>query len=70
MPDNRFSLFEGLSGSMCAWADACAVIQVRIRSIELKHAGKNIAAIEQDEEIQCRLQHQLGVPGFGYGMPC
>lgn len=28
-PDRPFSLFEGFAGAVCAWADACAVIQNR-----------------------------------------
>lgn len=26
-PDNPYSLFEGLAGAICAWADACIVIK-------------------------------------------
>lgn len=29
-PDNPYSLFEGLAGAVCAWADACAVITARL----------------------------------------
>ncbi|KAG9000400.1 hypothetical protein FRB94_005454 [Tulasnella sp. JGI-2019a] len=29
-PDHPFSLFEGLSGAVCAWADACTIIEARL----------------------------------------
>jgi len=31
-PDHPYSLFEGLAGAVCAWADACAVIESRLHS--------------------------------------
>lgn len=29
-PDRPYSLFEGLAGAVCAWADACVVIKERL----------------------------------------
>jgi hypothetical protein len=34
MPDNPFSLFEGLAGTICAWSEACAVIKARLNRME------------------------------------
>jgi hypothetical protein len=66
MPDNPFSLYEGLAGTMCAWADACAIIEARIRALELESHGKGDEEIRRDEVIRQRLECQLGVPGLGY----
>ena len=63
-PDNPFSLFEGLAGTMCAWADACVVIQSRIRELELEKEGKNGQETEIDQVLQHCLQSQLGMPAF------
>ena len=64
-PDNRFSLFEGLAGSMCAWADACVVIQARIRALELTNEGRNEEEIKSDHIFQHCLENRLGFPAFG-----
>lgn len=29
-PDHPYSLFEGLSGTICAWLDACVLIRQRL----------------------------------------
>ncbi|OJJ47509.1 hypothetical protein ASPZODRAFT_63312 [Penicilliopsis zonata CBS 506.65] len=66
MPDSPYSLFEGLSGIICAWADACAVIRARLRKMQLETDG-SIAdmALENDELFEeCMLQ-QLGFPFLG-----
>ena len=36
MPDHPYSLFGGLAGTICAWADACIVVEARLR--QFKHS--------------------------------
>lgn len=33
-PDHPYSLFEGLAGAICAWADTCAVIKACLEKKE------------------------------------
>ena len=59
MPDDPYSLFEGLAGNVCAWAEACAVIQARLRKMEL---GPNVHA---DPIFQQAVKSELGFPLIG-----
>ncbi|KAL4782880.1 hypothetical protein BJX76DRAFT_274910 [Aspergillus varians] len=59
MPDNPYSLFEGLSGTVCAWADACAVIMARLRQMEVG------VDFNQDAVFRECIQQQLGFPCLG-----
>jgi hypothetical protein len=70
MPDSPFSLFEGLAGTVCAWAEACVAIQARLRKMELEDRYKVPDPALADDEIfeQLALQ-QLGFPGFGRNGP-
>ena len=36
MPHKPYSLFEGLAGTICAWAEACVVIVTRLRMVEVE----------------------------------
>ncbi|KAJ5818672.1 hypothetical protein N7474_004263 [Penicillium riverlandense] len=58
-PDDPWSLFEGLPGTVCAWADACAVVQARLRQMEL-----GVSAYT-DPAFQEARRSQLGFPGLG-----
>jgi hypothetical protein len=40
MPDMPSSWFEGLAGTVCAWAEACAFIEARLRKIELSEVPR------------------------------
>ncbi|WEW55847.1 hypothetical protein PRK78_001280 [Emydomyces testavorans] len=64
MPDNPYSLFEGLAGTICAWAEACVVIAARLRSIEVDEI-KGSDALSSDREFRSDLQDELGMPGLG-----
>lgn len=66
MPDNPYSLFEGLAGTICAWADACVVIATRFRKLEkLERADLTRKSDIEREDI-----NELGVPGLGgVGLP-
>lgn len=69
MPDSPYSLFEGLAGTVCAWTEACAVIQTRLRKMELEEerAGSRTSP-ENDEVFEKLSLLQLGFPGLGgYG---
>lgn len=66
MPDSPYSLFEGLAGTVCAWAEACAAIQTRLRKMELDDEGATPATTPEDDEIFEKLSlRQLGFPGLG-----
>ncbi|KAL4814652.1 hypothetical protein BDW67DRAFT_186454 [Aspergillus spinulosporus] len=60
MPDNPYSLFEGLSGTVCAWAEASIVIRARLRKLEV--GGEHI---DQDPVFRRCRQKQLGFPCLG-----
>ena len=53
MPDRPYSLYEGLAGELCAWAEACVVIQARL----CKEAGQT-----ENQEIK---EKALGFPCLG-----
>ncbi|PGH12191.1 hypothetical protein AJ80_06811 [Polytolypa hystricis UAMH7299] len=63
LPDAPYSLFEGLAGTICAWTDACVVIEARLRKMELDEK-QGATAFEDDNVFQEHLQHELGIPGF------
>lgn len=65
MPDNPYSLFEGLSGTICAWAEACIVIEIQLRQKSLAAAGLSDEEILVDKEIARLQQHRLGFPCIG-----
>ncbi|KAI9831598.1 MAG: hypothetical protein M1838_005717 [Thelocarpon superellum] len=54
-PDHPYSLFEGLAGTTCAWAEACVTIEARL----CKMRGEGSA---KEDEI---LRRRLGMPGLG-----
>ncbi|KAL4912342.1 hypothetical protein BDW62DRAFT_194828 [Aspergillus aurantiobrunneus] len=60
MPDHPYSLFEGLAGTVCAWAETCAVVSARIRKMEVDGIDLNGDAVFR----QC-VQQQLGFPCLG-----
>jgi hypothetical protein len=60
MPDNPYSLFEGLSGTLCAWAEASIVVKARLRKLEV--GGEDI---DQDPMFRMCRQKQLGFPCLG-----
>lgn len=66
MPDHPYSLFEGLGGTVCAWAEACAAIQTKLRKMELENAGAEPRTAPEDDEIFAALSlRQLGFPCLG-----
>jgi hypothetical protein len=69
LPDNPFSLFEGLSGTLCAWAEACVLIESQLRQMSLVAAGLSAEQIRMDKEIVRIQDHQLGFPCIGGGNP-
>ncbi|KAK9364912.1 hypothetical protein V1509DRAFT_451565 [Lipomyces kononenkoae] len=70
MPDSPFSLFEGLSGTVCAWAEACGMIQARVRKMELEEEHKMFStAIPRDEIFEQLMRLRLGIPGLGGNGP-
>ncbi|CAG7976112.1 unnamed protein product [Penicillium nalgiovense] len=66
MPDEPYSLFEGVAGNVCAWADTCAVLQARLRKIELVEQGAwATSTLSQDPVFQDAFHRQLGFPALG-----
>ncbi|GAQ11127.1 hypothetical protein ALT_8448 [Aspergillus lentulus] len=71
MPDRPYSLSEGLAGTICAWADACVVIQARLRKIDVEkgNAGSIAAALKGDALFQELENRKLGFPTLAYHRP-
>ncbi|KAK2810000.1 hypothetical protein FQN50_003416 [Emmonsiellopsis sp. PD_5] len=65
MPDTPCGMFEGLAGTCTAWAEACVVIQARLRKEELDEKGDSVP--EKDEILCGHLSHELGFPGLSLG---
>ncbi|RAL09518.1 lanthionine synthetase C family protein [Aspergillus homomorphus CBS 101889] len=66
MPDRPYSLAEGLSGTVCAWANACVVIQSRLRSMQLQQRMCSLAA---DVKFQDYESLKLAIPILAYHQP-
>lgn len=64
MPDNPFSLFEGLAGTICAWAEACAVITARLKLMEAHLIEFPPQSYEAGKNKMDR-GNILGFPGLG-----
>lgn len=67
-PDHPYSLFEGLAGTICAWAEACVVIEARLRMVELElelEEGKGKEDVGNDEVLRRHLGCLMGMSGFG-----
>lgn len=56
LPDRPYSLFEGLAGELCAWAEACVAIQTRLCKLGLERGPGSV------QECKGRV---LGFPGLG-----
>lgn len=64
MPDNPYSLFEGLAGTVCAWAEACVVITAKLQKME-NYMAERDGGFGSDREFRNSLQDELGMPGLG-----
>lgn len=62
MPDDPYSLYEGLAGNVCAWAETCALLQAKLRKMELSEQG---VPYECDGVYQKAMQSELGFPLIG-----
>lgn len=67
LPDDPFSMFEGLAGNVCAWADTCAVLQARLRMVEFcaEKDCDSPLGLSQDEAFQKAARRILGFPLIG-----
>lgn len=66
LPDEPYALFEGLAGNICAWADTCAVLQARLRKMELVEQGVCPSTGVSRDQLFCdALRRQLGFPALG-----
>ena len=52
IPDHPYSMFEGLAGAVCAWADACVIIKTFLDG-------------DDDGEGDAMIAPVLGLPGMG-----
>ncbi|KAL3454961.1 hypothetical protein BJX64DRAFT_295520 [Aspergillus heterothallicus] len=64
MPDHPYSLFEGLSGTLCAWAEACSVLRHKLRILELQAEGQ-VVDVNHDSVLHEVKMAQLGFPFLG-----
>ncbi|KAL1988189.1 hypothetical protein VTN96DRAFT_719 [Rasamsonia emersonii] len=69
MPDRPYSLYEGLAGELCAWAEACVVIKARLRKMELEDEKGSSVDINEDDIFGEYMLQQLGFPGLGGNGP-
>ncbi|KAF3480129.1 uncharacterized protein GIQ15_05476 [Arthroderma uncinatum] len=63
MPDHPYSLYEGLSGTLVAWSEACVVISARLRKMAVDEDIGH-GAFDSDGEFRRDLRHVLGMPGL------
>lgn len=70
MSDNPYSLFEDLSGTLCAWAEACIAIRIKLRHKSLVAEGLSDHQIIVDKEILRLQERQVGFPCIGGGALC
>lgn len=67
MPDHPFSLTEGLAGVVCAWADACVTVQMRLREMLLREKWPdNGSSLKADPTFQELETLRLGIPTLAY----
>ncbi|PWY76249.1 lanthionine synthetase C family protein [Aspergillus heteromorphus CBS 117.55] len=71
LPDHPFSLAEGLAGTLCAWADTCVAIQMRLQSMSLHEARPNCSSSSSMAEpaFQGPGTLHLGIPTLAYHRP-
>lgn len=67
-PDNPYSLFEGLAGTVCAWMEAALTIRAKMRKMELQSDGITSPSPTEDKGYWEILQARLGFPGVGFGI--
>ncbi|OOF97029.1 hypothetical protein ASPCADRAFT_165427 [Aspergillus carbonarius ITEM 5010] len=67
MPDHPFSLTEGLAGVVCAWADACVTVRMRLREMLLREKWPdNGSSLKADPTFQELETLRLGIPTLAY----
>lgn len=64
MPDKAYGLYQGLSGTICAWAEACVVLVARLRKLDL-HEQSGEGNWQEDEFFKKHSLHKLGFPTLG-----
>lgn len=67
-PDNPYSLFEGLAGTVCAWMEAALTVRTKMRKMELQNGGITSPRPTEDKEYWEILQARLGFPGIGFSV--
>ncbi len=65
VPDNPFSLFEGLAGTICAWAEACAIITARLKLMEVQAKDQLLVQELRNGIYTSYKSDALGFPGLG-----
>lgn len=73
MPDHPWSLFEGLTGLLCAWSEATILVKMKMKVLELKERGiVSMKDLGKDEELGALRKKLLGFPclvGRDIGQP-
>lgn len=65
MPDNPYSLLEGLAGTICAWSEACVLITARLELIEMNQEASVGDGGIGNEWYKDFLDDLQGFPGLG-----
>jgi len=68
LPDNPYSLFEGLAGTVCAWMEAALTVRAKMRKMELKNEGITNQSPTEDKAYWEMVQGRLGFPGVGLAL--
>lgn len=66
MPDKPYSLYQGLAGTICAWAEACVVIA---GWLEREDKGREMggSGVDEGESRKASGEFELGFPTLGGG---
>ena len=67
-PDRPYSLYEGLAGELCAWAETCVVIKTRLCKLKLDEEGKVLTPPGKKELQQYKVR-ELGFTCLGGNGP-
>lgn len=67
-PDRPYSLYEGLAGELCAWAETCVVIKTRLCKLGLDEEGKVLTPPGKKALQQYKVR-ELGFPCLGGNGP-
>jgi len=68
LPDNPYSLFEGLAGTVCAWMEAALTVRAKMRKMERQKEGTISPSPTEGKGYREILKARLGFPGVGFSI--